>query len=271
MRFIHDRNAILMVASLFTLIELMVVVAIIAILAALLLPALNQARATVLRVKCMSNQKQIATAIAGYASDNADYIPLTMPLGESPVGSRDPFKPLWYIRLAPYVGMKELDSEYFVRNSPPGHVFHCPEQLKQITRLAESSSLVVNKVQYSGSSYSIPLATLNNSKSAYTLPIRSGFRVGQVGAPSGRMLVSDVNPIYAVFGYVMSFPADDYSTFLERSRLDYFNSATMPPFSASHGGRGNILFYDGHVESATPQEVWYKRDLTQEDSYFNFK
>jgi prepilin-type N-terminal cleavage/methylation domain-containing protein len=59
----------------FTLIELLVVIAIIAILAAMLLPALANAKQQALRTQCTNNQHQLSLALNIYASDSKDLIP----------------------------------------------------------------------------------------------------------------------------------------------------------------------------------------------------
>ena len=71
----------------FTLIELLVVIAIIAILAAMLLPALQSARERGRRGSCISNLKQIGTALMQYAQDNREKMPSGLCRASSTVSS----------------------------------------------------------------------------------------------------------------------------------------------------------------------------------------
>ena len=60
----------------FTLIELMVVIAVIALMAALLFPALNRAKESGRRTACASNLRQLGVALSIYAGENEGSFPL---------------------------------------------------------------------------------------------------------------------------------------------------------------------------------------------------
>ena len=76
----------------FTLIELLVVIAIIAILASMLLPSLNKARATAWKAACINISKQIGICDTLYANDYNDYLTAAIMEDGSP----------WYKLMKPY-------------------------------------------------------------------------------------------------------------------------------------------------------------------------
>lgn len=93
------------VAFAFTLVELLVVLGVLALLAAVLLPVFLQARAKAASAACVSNLRQLGLAMTMYAADADGHFPTHVEEGKGPL-------PDWDAQLLPYVKNTEM--------------FHCP-------------------------------------------------------------------------------------------------------------------------------------------------
>jgi len=204
----------------FTLVELLIVIAIIAILAGMLLPALKNARDMAKSSTCVNNLKQIGVFVNFYASDYDDYI----------LPSQNSVGYLWWL---------VLENLYNPRFSYPGNtsgtsqVFHCPAQpLTDYTFSCISGS--VNNYSYNTNisrlyGVIIPqkLGNLKNQSLKF-LTID-----GNVRTNSGRYIYSTINGLIYIPGYT-------------------YNPTTNPDPAPHMNKLVNALFADAHAETRSP-------------------
>ena len=224
--------------DLFTLIELLVVIAIIAILAAMLLPALTQARDKSKTITCLNNFGSIGKAVQMYASDNKGGPPSYWNRREGYLATA-PNMRSWYASdpnngmLSPYLGGLKFKSS----NLPIGGYllnadgtyetssFACPattlEMVKSNREGTDGKLFTMARNYYVGDQHKImPI-------SSYPRPSRTAF----FGDSAGN----------AQFQYCFARPKGD-------------NKYTYQ-LSLNHGNKCNITFLDSHVATMSYGQI----------------
>lgn len=211
--------------KLFTLIELLIVIAIIAILAALLLPALNKARDRARTISCTSNLKQFGTAVTMYAGESGDWMP-----------EAANWFPSESALLAPYLGISRTEENTAARGRyllPVAQerkgVLFCPAVPDALP------GVTLNNAPYYTSCYSAVGVTQAPGCIAWTNSGGEVFKLGQI--KSGAILMTEIHYAYS---------REEGGKNWRYGQRQFRNSFDQNYMARVHGGLGaNFLFVDG--------------------------
>jgi prepilin-type processing-associated H-X9-DG protein len=199
---------------------LLVVIAIIAILAALLLPALSQAKESARRTACASQHRQLGIAVFMYTGDNDDRLP---GLWDGSVGSGNNSGAGGWIYFLNFGGPTRFDptlgSLYSSLQNP--RVFLCPTD-----RTRSSNSYAINSL------LATPTATVG---------FHAGISLAALTSPSSTFLFLEE-----------AAPEDPAG-----STNDGYFDAHNDHLSLRHQGGVNFTFGDGHVKYLKADVVKY--------------
>ena len=227
----------------FTLIELLVVIAIIAILAAILFPVFARARENARRASCMSNLKQIGTAVQMYTQDYDEKFPLIAqsccsgPYGDQKLPDGRRMRGYWVWELAFYPYIKSTQA------------FVCPSD-----PTGGNSGVTTNT--------SADFLDVWNKP----FPVSYGISESMTYWRSSPVVLSDVN--FPADTYYLADTHQDYSTFGDAGWIPGFNrmrysnncggttnsggvitvTGTLTDDCARHFGGNVIVYLDGHAK-----------------------
>jgi prepilin-type processing-associated H-X9-DG protein/prepilin-type N-terminal cleavage/methylation domain-containing protein len=243
----------------FTLIELLVVIAIIAILAAMLMPALGQARERGKAISCLSNNKQIGLALAMYTNEHNDYLPNFSDgnPGSNPINFTNP----WHQALAAYIAPDTVYKDPNNKVSPEKGVWLCPS--------VGSNEM---KGTYWGGGYGANRTLMRYAYANSSMTPLGSTKIGRIRKPSIVAAIGDTGrPVNVVAGKPISYvPWMTWITGAQAAGNWKMPSGTGPSSgteqpAARHSGSANIVFADGHAESVKFEKL---NSLNHKDSYF---